>query len=74
MLQFTLQKCLEIFHFRYNYAESIAKSLLFYEAQRSGILPDNQRVKWRRDSGLYDGDDNGVDLVGGYYDGSFALE
>ncbi|KAL4281486.1 hypothetical protein GQ457_03G005770 [Hibiscus cannabinus] len=37
-------------------------------AQRSGELPSNQRVKWRRDSGLEDGSLQGVDLVGGYYD------
>lgn len=55
---------------KYNYAEAIAKSMLFYEAQRSGLLPGNQRVKWRKNSALHDGEDNGVDLVGGYYDGA----
>ncbi|CAK8687141.1 uncharacterized protein LOC143448311 [Clavelina lepadiformis] len=54
----------------FDYAEALAKSLLFYEAQRSGRLPDNQRVKWRGDSALDDGlDDVGIDLSGGYYDG-----
>ena len=43
--------------------------MLFYEAQRSGKLPENQRVKWRGDSGLQDGQDAGYDLTGGYYDG-----
>ena len=37
-------------------------SLLFYEAQRSGKLPPNQRVKWRKDSALDD------EITGGYYD------
>ena len=37
-------------------------SLLFYEAQRSGKLPANQRVKWRKDSALND------EITGGYYD------
>ncbi|KHG02199.1 hypothetical protein F383_00334 [Gossypium arboreum] len=41
---------------------------MFLEAQRSGKLPFDQRVKWRGDSGLKDGALQGVDLVGGYYD------
>ncbi|KAF9132992.1 hypothetical protein BGW39_010885 [Mortierella sp. 14UC] len=41
---------------------------LFYEAQRSGKLPADQRVTWRNDSALNDGRDAGVDLSGGYYD------
>eukprot|EP01018_Ginkgo_biloba_P000460 Gb_21027 [translate_table: standard] len=52
----------------HDYGEALSKSILFYEAQRSGRLPANQRVKWRSDSGLTDGKSNGVDLVGGYYD------
>lgn len=51
-----------------NYAEALQKSLYFYDAQRSGRLPENFRVAWRRDSGLEDGRDVGVDLTGGYYD------
>ncbi|KAI9239036.1 MAG: Six-hairpin glycosidase-like protein [Podila humilis] len=43
-------------------------SLLFYEAQRSGKLPADQRITWRNDSALNDGQDVGVDLSGGYYD------
>ena len=42
-------------------------SLLFFEAQRSGKLPMNNRVKWRENSGLLDGKYHKVDLVGGYY-------
>ncbi|XP_023750430.1 endoglucanase 6 [Lactuca sativa] len=52
----------------HDYGEALSKSILFFEAQRSGYLPDNQRVKWRGNSGLFDGKANGVDLVGGYYD------
>ncbi|KAI8987553.1 Six-hairpin glycosidase-like protein [Mycotypha africana] len=44
------------------------QSLWFYEAQRSGKLPSNNRVPWRSDSALDDGKDNNVDLTGGYYD------
>ncbi|XP_043725398.1 endoglucanase 12-like [Telopea speciosissima] len=51
-----------------DYTLALTKSLLYYEAQRSGKLPPNQRVQWRGDSGLNDGSDAGIDLVGGYYD------
>jgi endoglucanase len=44
-------------------------SMLFYEAQRSGKLPADQRVTWRKDSALGDKGNNGEDLTGGYYDG-----
>ncbi|CAL0304309.1 unnamed protein product [Lupinus luteus] len=54
---------------RFNYGDALDKSLLFFEAQRSGKLPlQQQRVKWRGDSGLSDGFQQGVELVGGYYD------
>ncbi|WP_444950480.1 glycoside hydrolase family 9 protein [Micromonospora ureilytica] len=52
----------------YNYAEALQKSLLFYEAQQSGRLPDWNRVSWRGDSALTDGASAGVDLTGGWYD------
>ncbi|KAL0918412.1 hypothetical protein M5K25_010419 [Dendrobium thyrsiflorum] len=52
----------------FDYGDALSKSLLFFEAQRSGKLPADQRVKWRGDSGLKDGFLQGVDLVGGYYD------
>lgn len=39
----------------FNYGEALEKSLLYFEAQRSGKLPPGQRVKWRGDSGLKDG-------------------
>ncbi|GFZ21342.1 glycosyl hydrolase 9C1 [Actinidia rufa] len=51
-----------------DYGDAVDKSLMFMEAQRSGKLPINQRVRWRGDSGLRDGFLQGVDLVGGYYD------
>ncbi|XP_019441110.1 PREDICTED: endoglucanase 5-like [Lupinus angustifolius] len=52
----------------FNYGDALDKSLMFFEAQRSGKLPVQQRVKWRGDSGLNDGLQQGVNLVGGYYD------
>lgn len=44
----------------HDYAAALGKSFLFYEAQRSGYLPHNQRVSWRANSGLHDGKANGV--------------
>ncbi|KAM5585475.1 endoglucanase 11-like [Rosa sericea] len=52
----------------FDYSEALSKSLLYFESQRSGRLPYNQRVIWRGHSGLNDGLEQGVDLVGGYYD------
>ncbi|KAK3892282.1 hypothetical protein Pcinc_003903 [Petrolisthes cinctipes] len=57
---------------KYDYDEVLHKSLLFYEAQRSGDLPTSQRVTWRRDSATDDALDadtqQQMDLEGGYYD------
>jgi len=52
-----------------DYAQVLKLSLLFYEAQRSGKLPKDNRISWRGDSGLNDRGSNGEDLTGGYYDG-----
>ena len=54
---------------KFGFAEAIDKSLLFYEAQRSGDLPESEmRIKWRKDSAMNDKGNNGEDLTGGYYD------
>lgn len=53
----------------YDYKRVLHLSLLFYEAQRSGHLPPNNRIPWRGDSALDDRGQNGEDLTGGYYDG-----
>ncbi|WIA17948.1 hypothetical protein OEZ85_009440 [Tetradesmus obliquus] len=52
----------------YDYGAVLSLSLLFYEAQRSGFLPANQRVAWRGNSALNDRTPAGQDLTGGYYD------
>lgn len=54
----------------YNYGDALAKSLLFYQLQESGKLSEEtlSRTNWRADSGLKDGQDNGLDLTGGWYD------
>ncbi|CAN6463205.1 unnamed protein product [Victoria cruziana] len=49
------------------YSEALNKAILYFEAQRSGKLPPNQRVRWRGDSAINDGS-AAVDLSGGYYD------
>ncbi|KAL9259745.1 Endoglucanase 24-like protein [Drosera capensis] len=57
-----------------NYGDALSKSILFFEGQRSGALPQDQRLKWRADSALHDGSSNGVDLTGGYYDAGDNLK
>jgi len=52
----------------FNYPEALQKSLYFYDAQRSGKLPQSFRVPWRGDSALADGSDAGLDLSGGFFD------
>lgn len=46
----------------WDYRDALTKSLLYFEAQRSGHLPYNQRVTWRGHSGLTDGLEQGVSL------------
>nr|BAU45388.1 endo-1,4-beta-glucanase [Bellamya sp. UM-2014] len=45
-----------------NYGDALGKSILFYDAQRSGRLPANNPIPWRGDSAL------GDCVVGGWYD------
>lgn len=58
----------------FNYGEALQKSILFYETQQSGKLPDWNRISWRSDSGVNDGqfDSEGeplnLDLTGGWND------
>lgn len=51
----------------------LGNTLYFYDVQRSGKLPSTNRVPWRNDSTLSDGQDAGVDLSGGYFDAGGAL-
>jgi hypothetical protein len=41
---------------------------MFYDFQRSGPIPANQRNNWRGDSATTDGADVGLNLTGGWYD------
>ncbi|WP_308012312.1 glycoside hydrolase family 9 protein [Actinacidiphila acidipaludis] len=52
----------------FDYAEALQDSMLFYESQRSGALPADNRVSWRGNADLDDGKDVGLDLTGGYHD------
>lgn len=47
----------------FNYNDALTKCLIFLEAQRSGKLPDNNRLQWRADSGLEDGKQADVSFV-----------
>ena len=47
----------------HDYGDALHKSILFFEGQRSGRLPSDQRLRWRRDSGLHDGAAAGVRTV-----------
>jgi hypothetical protein len=44
----------------HDYGTALSKSILYFEAQRSGRLPGGQRIAWRANSGLLDGKANGV--------------
>jgi hypothetical protein len=50
----------------YDYGQVLGLSFKFYEAQRSGKLPANNRIKWRGDSGLTDRAPDGRDVTGGW--------
>nr|KYP42412.1 Endoglucanase 24 [Cajanus cajan] len=52
----------------HDYGEALSKAIVFFEGQRSGFLPGDQRLNWRGNSGLSDGWNYNTDLTGGYYD------
>ncbi len=52
----------------FRYGEALQKSIYFYETQQAGELPSWNRVPWRGDSVLDDGQDVGLDLSGGWFD------
>jgi hypothetical protein len=43
-----------------DYRAALQSSLLYFEGQRSGRLPPDQRVTWQGDSALADGSDHRV--------------
>ncbi|XP_047324949.1 endoglucanase 24-like [Impatiens glandulifera] len=52
----------------HDYSDALSKCILFFEGQRSGCLPADQRMTWRSNSGLGDGWQVNGALTGGYYD------
>nr|BBJ26605.1 GH9 cellulase [Xylophaga rikuzenica] len=52
----------------YDYGEALGLSILFYDAQRAGVLPANNPIPWRGDSLTYEVDADGNDLTGGWFD------
>lgn len=62
MAPLLLLLCLPFAFAGHDYGQALSKSILFFEAQRSGYLPHNQRVTWRANSGLNDGKASGVSL------------
>ncbi|KAF7812337.1 1-deoxy-D-xylulose 5-phosphate reductoisomerase, chloroplastic [Senna tora] len=52
----------------HDYSDALSKSILFFEGQRSDVLPQDQRMSWRDDFGLSDSWTYNTDLTGGYYD------
>ncbi|KAK9803902.1 hypothetical protein WJX72_003331 [[Myrmecia] bisecta] len=57
----------------YDYKALVGKSFLFYDAQKSGVLPANNPIPWRGTSGMNDAGPNGESLVGGFYnDGGYV--
>ncbi|XP_070571476.1 endoglucanase E-4-like [Ptychodera flava] len=52
----------------YDYREVLEKSIMFYEAQRAGELPADNRISYRGNSAVEDAGFNGETLSGGYYD------
>ena len=67
-VRFTKASSDELKRTKYDLNEVLHKSILFYEAQRSGALPSSNRIGWRGDSALHDGCDVKTDLTGGWYD------
>ncbi|KAK9807813.1 hypothetical protein WJX72_010109 [[Myrmecia] bisecta] len=52
----------------YDYGDVLGMAWMFYETQRSGVLPSTNRISWREDSALNDAAPDGTPLVGGSYD------
>lgn len=58
---------------KYNYAEVLHKSYLFYHAQKSGVLP-YQRLAWRSDSCKICVGDFGEDLSRAWYEAANTMK
>ncbi|XWS45539.1 hypothetical protein CRYUN_Cryun15aG0145100 [Craigia yunnanensis] len=56
-----------------NYTDALEIALQFLDIQKSGKLVDN-RISWRGDSGLQDGNEGNLDLSKGMYDAGDAMK
>ena len=65
----TFVLCIASCYGQFNYKDALRKSIMFYDAQRSGKLPANNPIKWRGNSAMGDEGNNREDLTGGWYDG-----
>ena len=60
--------------FKFNYGDALKKSIIFFEAQRSGVLPETNRIPWRSDSFILDRGSMKEDLSRGYFDAGDHLK
>jgi len=58
---------------KYNYAEVLHKSYIFYHSQKSGRIP-YQRLAWRTSSSLTSYGAYGEDLTGGWYEAANTMK
>ncbi|KAK9861397.1 hypothetical protein WJX84_009040 [Apatococcus fuscideae] len=58
----------------YPWDKLLDQSFYFYEAQRSGKLPEAHKILWRGDSALKDLGPKGEDLSGGHYNNGGFLK
>ena len=56
-----------------DYSKILKLSLKFFRAQRTGRLPSDNDIPWRKDSFTTDEGDNGEDLSGGYFDAGMYI-
>jgi len=61
------RKIVQVLPNEFNWGEQLGDSLLFLDAQKSGVLPASNPIPWRGNSALTDAAPNGAPLVGGYY-------
>ncbi|KAJ0024271.1 hypothetical protein Pint_09394 [Pistacia integerrima] len=55
------------------YGDALKVAMQFFDVQKSGKLANN-KIKWRGDSGLQDGNDANIDLSQGMYDAGDAVK
>lgn len=66
----------QFFEKEYKLEEVVGNAWLFFEAQRSGKLPSDNRINWRGDSSLFDGQQHApaLNLTGGWHDAGGSIK